>query len=192
MPFKFFQEIQIGQSTFSPLEKIKAGDQVLAAVAGKEKLGWQLKQVQRESSIFPRNSWNGIRVIVKGVKIYGSPELPFLLTSGKVVHMSELNVGDALQGADGKSQEIEEVASGKVLCGIKSFYIEPEGNPHWLNLQGLVVGDQRMEDALKAGEDQRSYQKELFPENPVLRAIRKVLMKFNGQKKPLVNSMPEE
>ena len=189
MPIKFFQRLALEKGKLKDIDKIKAGDEVLS-ISFKQGFAEQKEAiVLKEKSIFPKQSWNGFKVSWEGGSFFCTENQVILLSNHDILPVRRLEPGKhELLDKTFNPISITSVESGKVLCGKKWLYLKGDDGDkskslHFLNVNGIWVGDSFIEDQLESNQNKVQDNKaDICPGNPVVRSIRLLMMKMMGKK----------
>ena len=188
MPIKFFQKVVISDGKSKDVDILKVGDTILS-ISFKNGFAQQVETtVEKESAIFPKQSWNGYKISWKSGSFYGTKNQSVLLSNHEIIPIKELVAGKhELLDKNFNSITIDKIEFGKVLCGRKKVYLKSNNtadskSEHLLNVSGIWVGDTTLElEELKKSKEQEN-KAYIFPGNPIIRGFRLLMMSVMGKK----------
>lgn len=188
MPIKFFQKVVLSDGKSKDVDRLKIGDAILS-ISFKNGFAQQVETtVEKESAIFPKQSWNGYKISWKSGSFFGTSNQSVLLSNHEIIPIKELIAGKhELLNMGFNAITIDKIEFGKVLCGRKKVYLKSDRtadskNEHLLNVSGIWVGDATLElEEIKENKEQEN-KAYIFPGNPVIRGFRLLMMSVIGKK----------
>lgn len=186
MPLKYFQMALMANNKKVGVEKLQEAQQVHSLNFEGSEPRLVESTIKKVSGIFPKTSWMGFKVSWDGGFIYGTEDLPLVLSDGQIIPVKLLKVGEhALLGEDLKPRPITLIEKGKVMCGRKTIVMsgtEDAVSGHVLNVASIWVGDQILEEKVKEHSKVDYGDEYIYPGNVFMRTVRRTMMALMGEK----------